>query len=115
MCMCREASRRRGEGLDSGSDMQTLLPQNLDYVQRQGPGENLAVPGSQFLGAGYDLYAGNPEGDDSIQLDPGLRVGVVQLDTTNQSLPTKGNRWLAPTQGYAYGIASCNMTSQLRR
>ena len=37
----------------------------------------LPYPSSDYLGMGYNVYQGNPEGDPLLQIDPGFRAPVV--------------------------------------
>ena len=51
-----------------------------DSVHREGLGENLPYPGVDYLGIGYDLRHGNPDGDPQTHVDPGFREPVVKIN-----------------------------------
>ena len=46
-------------------------------MERTGNGDNLPYPGVDYLGIGYNLIEGNPEGDPMTQIDPGFRAPVI--------------------------------------
>ena len=48
-----------------------------EIMMRTGNGDNLPDPGSDYLGIGYNLIEGNPEGDPLLQMDPGFRAPVI--------------------------------------
>ena len=61
------------------------------------PGEDRrdeAVPGIGYLGMGYDVYHGNPEGDEKLMSDP-FRLPIRQLSYTGVSM-TRDNKYLTP-------------------
>lgn len=45
--------------------------QKSEIITREGLGENLGLPGIAFLGAGYNIFEGNPRGTDDEERDPG--------------------------------------------
>ena len=57
------------------------MPDMQDIVSREGNGDNLPYPGVDYLGNGYNLMYGNPEGDKVTQVDPGFRLPIVVSDS----------------------------------
>ena len=49
-----------------------------------GQGTNLGfftpVAGSDYLGIGYDIFEGNPDGTPSSSVDPGFRKGILDIE-----------------------------------
>jgi hypothetical protein len=82
---------KHGAGDDLTGDMKG------DFTMRDGLPELEGFPGSEYLGMGYDLIEGNPEGDPLLQMDPGFREPAVSVE------------WDAdqPIGGYAVGEVSC--------
>ena len=85
-----------------------LLTSGLGYT-REGLGENLPYPGVDYLGVGYDLLRGNPEGDKDTFVDPGFRLPVIELEW-KQSDPhlSRDYQNLQPIGGWAMPETSCN-------
>ena len=53
---------------------------STDNVAREGLGENVPYKGIDYLGIGYDLIVGNPEGDPATKIDAGFRRPVIELE-----------------------------------
>ena len=85
-----------------------MLTSGLGYT-REGLGENLPYPGVDYLGVGYDLLRGNPEGDKDTFVDPGFRLPVIELEW-KQSDPhlSRDYQNLQPIGGWAMPETSCN-------
>jgi hypothetical protein len=77
-----------------------------DITMREGLGDNLPYPGSDYLGVGYNIFEGNPEGDPLTQMDPGFRQPVIDL-TWSQDRTSRDVRDLQPVGGYAMPEVSC--------
>ncbi|KAA0162852.1 hypothetical protein FNF31_03115 [Cafeteria roenbergensis] len=92
-----------------------VSPTTRDVTTREGLGENLPYPSVDYLGVGYDLIRGNPDGDPETQLDPGFRNSVVELvwDQSNEHL-SRDMRYLQPVGGFAFPEYSCHMSSSSR-
>jgi hypothetical protein len=69
-------------------------------------GDNLPFPGIDWLGVGYDIVKGNPEGDQNTLLDPGYRIPVAELKW-DQDRTTRDVRELQPVNGYAFREIAC--------
>ena len=69
-------------------------------------GDNLPFPGIDWLGVGYDIVKGNPEGDKNTLLDPGYRIPVAELKW-DQDRTTRDVRELQPVNGYAFREIAC--------
>ena len=87
-------------GLLGGTDAADLLPYN----------------GVGWLGMGYDLFSGNPDGDKTgsgMGVDPGIRRPCVQITTYKQDneYRTADNRFVQPVEGYAFEWQVCSMAS----
>ena len=63
-----------GNGAAAGGGESSV---KADIVMREGLGDNLPYPGADYLGIGYNLIEGNPEGDPLLQMDPGFRAPVI--------------------------------------
>lgn len=85
-----------------------------EFVSREGLGENLPFPSSDYVGVGYDIYRGNPEGDPQTQSDPGFRIPLLQLEWSqdDQHL-SRDMRNLQPVGGYAMPEYSCQMSKNV--
>merc|ERR1711871_1675448 len=91
------------------SDQETKIKVSGDYTNREGNGDNLPYPGVDYLGIGYDLLRGNPEGDPDTFIDPGFRLPVAALHWSqdNDGI-TRDVRDLHPVEGWAVPETSRN-------
>jgi sporozoite microneme protein 2 len=71
----REVARPRVEGEEAE-------PATSNIVVSHGEDYLLEQTGTEYVGLGYNLVYGNPEGDDNTQLDPGLRLPLINLEWT---------------------------------
>jgi hypothetical protein len=71
-----------------------------------------AYPGVDYLGMGYDLVRGNPNGDQDTMLDEGFREPVLKLEFTGVSI-TRDNKYLTPDWSYSIPYRSCFRTQQV--
>jgi len=62
---------------DAGGAVDGVREIKSEIMMRTGNGDNLPYPGSDYLGIGYNLIEGNPEGDPMTQMDPGFRAPVI--------------------------------------
>ena len=101
-----------GKDGSAGPAQNIKLTDKLTTMNREGLGENGVFPGMDYLGTGYDLLKGNPEGDPNTSIDPGFRPPVVQLhwDQSDDYL-TRDWRELQPVEGWAMPETSCNQAS----
>lgn len=84
-----------------------------DITMRDGLGENLPYAGSDYLGMGYNLVYGNPQGDGVSLVDPGFTQPVVKLEwDQDAAFNTRDLRDLQPKQGYAYPEIACHHSSE---
>ena len=87
---------------------------NLKKIDIIGQGTNLGfilpVSGSEFLGAGYDIFEGNPDGTLRSSIDPGYRDKVVVVEFEDYQ---EGHR--APTNGYLYRENACAYSSKVTK
>ena len=67
-------------------------------VISQGHGDNYPYPGIDFLGVGYNVINGNPEGDPLLQVDPGFGVPIVDVKW-DQNAPSRDQKNLIPAGG----------------
>lgn len=67
-----------------------------------------------YVGMGYDIFKGNPEGNPSARtmVDPGFRIGVVDAEYSQEYL-TVGMTKLRPKYGYARKETACQMAKQI--
>jgi hypothetical protein len=87
------------------------LKTTTDHVAREGLGENLPYAGIDYLGTGYDIIAGNPDGDPKTMMDPGFRKPVIQLHWSQDAeFNTRDLRDLQPVEGYAMPEYACHHT-----
>ena len=63
-------------------------------------------PGIDFLGMGYDVYHGNPEGDEKLMGDPGFRLPIRQISYTGVSM-TRDNKYLTPDGSMSIPLYAC--------
>jgi len=75
-------------------------------------GQNVPYMGIDYLGTGYDILKGNPDGDQDTKIDPGFRRPVVYLtwEQDNKDL-TRDMQFLQPREGWAMPETSCNMAT----
>lgn len=64
------------------------------------------LQGVDYLGMGYDMIHGNPEGDEKTMLDDGFRQPVRKTSYTGVSL-TRDNRYLTPDGSFSVPLRSC--------
>jgi hypothetical protein len=75
-------------------------------------GQNVPYPGMDYLGIGYDLLKGNPDGADDTKIDPGFRLPVVYLTwDQGDAYLSRDMANLQPKEGWALPETSCNMAS----
>ena len=86
-----------GIGADSGVGAM-VTPEKLESMQ--------PYPGVDYLGAGYDIFRGNPEGDEHNLLDPGFRQPVRSVSYTGVTM-TRDNQYLTPDDSYSLPLRSC--------
>ena len=70
----------------------------------------LPSKGVDYLGLGYDMVFGNPQGDPILQIDPGFKVPAAKVSWDGSHL-TGDWASLAPQNGYQYSETSCSRAS----
>ena len=104
----------RTQALDNEILSQTVSgsTKKSDVTFREGLGENLPFEGVDYLGTGYDIIEGNPQGDSSYALDPGFRAPIIKL-TWDQDAQhnSRDIARLVPTQGWGWPKVSCKHAS----
>ena len=88
-------------GVDSTTD--ALVP--VHKLENMKP-----YPGIDYLGMGYDLVHGNPDGDVHTMLDTGFVQPVRKLSYTGVSM-TRNNDQLTPDGSYSIPLRSCARSS----
>ena len=88
---------RDGFGAESGVDS-FVDPAKIDEMK--------PYPGIDYLGMGYDVYHGNPEGDEKLMSDPGFRLPIRQLSYTGVSM-TRDNKYLTPDGSMSIPLTAC--------
>lgn len=89
--------------------------QSYDHVvaSKELRGDKYPASGAGYLGIGYDLYKGNPEGDPTARtmVDPGFRLGVVDGEYSQEYLTTGMNK-LRPKYGFSIRETACQMAKE---
>ena len=75
-----------GLGIDSGSGGM-VTPEKLAAMQ--------PYPGIDFLGAGYDMFTGNPEGDEKSMIDAGFKQPLRTMPYQGVTM-TRDDQYLMP-------------------
>ena len=88
---------RDGFGQESGVD---------SFVDPAHLPEMKPYPGIDYLGMGYDVYRGNPEGDEKLMSDPGFRLPIRQMSYVGASL-TRDNKYLTPDGSMTIPLTAC--------
>ena len=88
---------RDGFGQESGVD---------SFVDPAHLPEMKPYPGIDYLGMGYDVYHGNPEGDEKLMSDPGFRLPIRQLSYVGVSM-TRDNKYLTPDGSMSIPLTAC--------
>jgi hypothetical protein len=88
---------RAGFGADSGTDS-FVSPTHLE--------EKKPYPGIDYMGMGYDIFSGNPEGDWQTMSDPGFRLPVRKLSYIGVTM-TRDMRYLTPDGSVTYPLTAC--------
>ena len=127
-CICRSRAQRplQGSALTDSPEMPTGAPTYRPVAALHltaGPAPYLQLlqsgivpyPGLEWLGMGYDLFRGNPEGGAGGKVDPGLRLPAAVSKATDPTGLSSDNKHPAPPRGYAWPLAACAMDSQFRR
>ena len=87
-----------------------LLPKGAgkkDVTVREGLGENLPYGGIGFLGTGYDMVKGNPDGDSQTMVDPGFRPPILELVYDQDKTLSKDVKWLVPGGAFVHDEPAC--------
>jgi hypothetical protein len=92
-----------GIGEDSGVGAM-VTPEKLESMQ--------PYPGVDYLGAGYDIFRGNPEGDPLNLIDPGFRQPIRSISYSGVTL-TRDNQYLTPDGSYSVPRRSCYRSKTL--
>ena len=66
-------------------------------------------PGIDFLGAGYDMFTGNPEGDEKSMIDAGFKQPVRTMSYQGVTM-TRDDQYLLPDGAYGQPMHSCYRT-----
>ena len=84
-----------------------LLTNNKNYITPTQLAAASPIPGGDYLGVGYDLIYGNPDGDGTQCLDPGFRhpVRAIQYGATWFS---RDGRYKVPSGAVAMPETSCS-------
>jgi hypothetical protein len=69
-----------------------------------------SFPGIDYLGMGYDLLHGNPEGEGRLMLDPGFRDPIRKMDYTAGWL-SRDSKYLCPKGAYLMPLQACQRSS----
>jgi sporozoite microneme protein 2 len=80
-----------------------------DVIYREGHVGNGDFPyeGIGFLGTGYDLVLGNPDGDDDSMVDPGFRTPILELVYDYKLGLGRDVRLLIPSGTYMMDEQAC--------
>ena len=90
--------------------------QKMDIVFRDGLGENMPYASTGYLGTGYDLTEGNPNGNGDSLLDPGYRAPVIKLNWSQETRhSTRDMQKLTPTQAYGIPKVACQHATTATR
>ena len=76
------------------------------YVSPTALEEMSTYPGIDYLGCGYDIMHGNPQGEGHFMLDPGFRQPVRQMDYSENWL-TRDGKYKTPKGSYSMPLKSC--------
>ena len=68
-------------------------------------------PGVDYLGAGYDIFFGNPAGDGVYMLDPGFRQPVRNMQYSYKWL-TRDGKFTTPVGSYSLPKYACTRSEQ---
>jgi hypothetical protein len=93
--------------------MQTKVGADYDLslaVHSYARGRVQATSGIDFLGVGYDLAKGNPDGNGETILDPGYRASVVQVEVS-QGRYTPSYHFM-PKNGFSLPEDACEQASK---
>ena len=84
-------------------------PFKADVTYREGHVGNGDFPyeGIGFLGTGYDLVLGNPDGDDDSMVDPGFRTPILELVYDYKLGLGRDVRLLIPSGTYMMDEQAC--------
>ena len=105
-----------GVGLAELAGGDAKATQKSEVVIRTGLGENLPFHGVGYLGAGYNILTGNPQGDDTSLIDPGYGAPVVALEWSQDSrFNSRDMSLLVPKQGYAIPMVACQQATTSTR
>lgn len=91
-----------GFGKDSGID--EFVP--VEALENMKP-----YPGIDYLGVGYDIYHGNPEGDEISMTDPGFRQPIRTVSYTGVTM-TRDNRYLTPDGSVTMPLSACSRSEK---
>lgn len=70
-------------------------------------------PGVDYLGVGYDIYNGNPHGDNVYMLDPGFRSPVRVLSYSMNWL-TRDGKYKTPEGSVSLPLFACTRSDHYR-
>jgi hypothetical protein len=101
----KQRFRQKMQTNTKGDDKSMSL--RLDNYAR---GRPATVTGTDFLGIGYDLVKGNPDGDGETILDPGYRAMVIQVEAFNLQRVTPEYFYM-PENGFALKEDACEQAS----
>ena len=93
-----------GLGIDSGTGGM-VTPEKLAAMQ--------PYPGVDYLGMGYDIFTGNPEGDDKSMNDAGFKEPVHMISYQGVTM-TRDNQYLLPDGAYGSPMHSCYRTQVMQ-
>ena len=115
-CPCRSKAHvldLKGSSLQATTTAIPAFPQAVDYtITNKVPTKPYA--GIDYLALGYDLFRGNPNGENDSQRDPGLRLPLAVVDATDPNLLTADTRNTIPKGGYGMPLSSCSLASTVR-
>ena len=115
LCLNRCRGRQSAQALRA-SNLATELDIAHSTYNVEGLGDNLPYKGIDYLGMGYDLIMGNPNGSSEAGgVDPGIRMPVAVVTTYEQDnvYHTTNNRHVQPVEGYAFPISACTMQTEV--
>lgn len=113
-CPSNEASV--SEPPKASADLQTMKPSVLEmgdkesgsttYLTPTAIEQSKPYPGVDYLGVGYDIFRGNPSGDDVYMLDPGFRQPVRVL-AYSMSWVTRDGLYRTPRGSVSMPLFTC--------
>jgi hypothetical protein len=87
------------EGFGQDQNAGSIIP--VSQLEEKEP-----YPGVDYIGMGYDIYAGNPEGSWQTMSDPGFKLAIRRI-SYEQGLKTRDNKYLTPDGSMTIPLQAC--------